>query len=55
MIRVDPVNRMDVDYDEIAEALSEDPGYFDAAQFKETKSTQYGRMIHEGRPDDHVR
>jgi propane monooxygenase coupling protein len=39
---------MGVDYDKISEALGEDPGYFDAAQFEETKSTRYRRMIHEG-------
>ena len=41
------VDRVDVDYDEISEALGEDPGYFDAGQFADTKSTQCGRMIHE--------
>jgi propane monooxygenase coupling protein len=47
MIRVDAVNRMDVIYDEISEALGEEPGYFDAAEFEENMSTHYGRMIHE--------
>jgi propane monooxygenase coupling protein len=47
MIRVDAVNRMDVVYDEISEALGEEPGYFDAAEFEENMSTHYGRMIHE--------
>lgn len=47
MIRVDAVRRMDIDYDEISEALGEEPGYFDAAQFEENMSTHYGRMIHE--------
>ena len=47
MIRVDATNRMDVDYDEISEALGEEPGYFDAAEFEESMSTHYGRMIHE--------
>jgi propane monooxygenase coupling protein len=46
MIRVDGVGRFDVDYDEVAEALGEEPGYFDAAQFEENMSTHYGRMIH---------
>ena len=55
MIRVDAVGRMDVVYDEISEALGEEPGYFDAAEFEENMSTHYGRMIHERRPDDHVR
>ncbi len=47
MIRVDAVGRMDVVYDEISEALGEEPGYFDAAEFEENMSTHYGRMIHE--------
>ena len=46
MIRVDAVRRMDVVYDEISEALGEEPGYFDAAEFEENMSTHYGRMIH---------
>ena len=47
MIRVDATHRMDVVYDEISEALGEEPGYFDAAEFEENMSTHYGRMIHE--------
>ena len=47
MIRVDATGRMDVVYDEISEALGEEPGYFDAAEFEENMSTHYGRMIHE--------
>jgi propane monooxygenase coupling protein len=47
MIRVDAVKRMDVVYDEISEALGEEPGYFNAAEFEENMSTHYGRMIHE--------
>jgi propane monooxygenase coupling protein len=47
MIRVDAVRQMDVIYDEISEALGEEPGYFDAAEFEENMSTHYGRMIHE--------
>ena len=46
MIRVDAEGRMDFDYDEISEALGEEPGYYDAAQFEENMSTHYGRMIH---------
>jgi propane monooxygenase coupling protein len=38
---------MDVVYDEVSEALGEEPGYFDAAEFEENMSTHYGRMIHE--------
>jgi len=46
MIRVDATGRMDVIYDEISDALGEEPGYFDAAEFEENMSTHYGRMIH---------
>ena len=46
MIRVDAVGRMDVVYDEVSEALGEDPGYFDQSEFEEDMSTHYGRMIH---------
>jgi propane monooxygenase coupling protein len=46
MMRVDAVGRMDVVYDEISEALGEEPGYFDAAEFEENMSTHYGRMVH---------
>ena len=46
MIRVDAVGRMDVIYDEVAEALGEESGSFDAAEFEEDMSTHYGRMIH---------
>jgi propane monooxygenase coupling protein len=47
MIRVDALRRMDVVYDEISEALVEEPGFFDASEFEENMSTHYGRMIHE--------
>jgi len=47
MIRVDADTRMDFVYDELAEALGEEPGFFDAAEFEENMSTHYGRMIHE--------
>jgi propane monooxygenase coupling protein len=46
MIRVDAVRRMDVIYDEISDALGEEPGFFDQAEFEENMSTHYGRMIH---------
>jgi len=46
MIRVDAVGRMDFVYDEISEALGEEAGFFDAAEFEENMSTHYGRMIH---------
>ena len=47
MIRVDATDRMDFVYDEISEALGEEQGFFDAAEFEENMSTHYGRMIHE--------
>jgi propane monooxygenase coupling protein len=47
MIRVDATGRMDVLYDEVSEALGEEPGFFDAAEFEENMSTHYGRMIHQ--------
>ena len=47
MIRVDAIGRMDVVYDEVSEALGEEPGFFNAAEFEENMSTHYGRMIHE--------
>ncbi len=46
MIRVDAVGRMDVVYDEVSEALGEEPGFFDQAELEEDMSTHYGRMIH---------
>jgi propane monooxygenase coupling protein len=47
MIRVDAIGRMDVVYDEVSEAAGEEPGWFDSAEFEESMSTHYGRMIHE--------
>ena len=46
MIRIDAVGRMDLIYDDVSEALGEEPGFFDAAEFEENMSTHYGRMIH---------
>jgi len=46
MIRVDAIGRMDFVYDDISEALGEEPGYFDQAEFEENMSTHYGRMVH---------
>ena len=46
MIRVDATGRMDFVYDDISEALGEEPGFFDAAEFEENMSTHYGRMVH---------
>lgn len=44
MIRVDGGNRIDVVYDEIADALGEEE--FDHAELEEIQSTHYGRMVH---------
>jgi propane monooxygenase coupling protein len=46
MMRVDAVGTMEVNYDEVSEALGEEPGFFDAAELEEDMSTHYGRMIH---------
>jgi propane monooxygenase coupling protein len=46
MMRVDAVGRMEVNYDEVSEALGEEPGYFNSAEMEEDMSTHYGRMIH---------
>ena len=46
MIRVDAIGRMDFVYDDISEALGEEPGFFDQAEFEENMSTHYGRMVH---------
>ena len=46
MIRVDCVGRMDFVYSEISEALGEEDGFYDAAEFEENMSTHYGKMIH---------
>jgi len=47
MIRVDADTRMDFLYDELAEALGEEPGSFSSADLEESMSTHYGRMVHE--------
>ena len=46
MMRVDAVGTVEVNYDEISEALGEEPGYFNSAELEEDMSTHYGRMIH---------
>jgi propane monooxygenase coupling protein len=46
MMRVDAEGMMEVNYDEISEALGEEPGYFNQAELEEDMSTHYGRMIH---------
>lgn len=47
MIRVDAEDKCEVVYDDISEALGEQEGFFDAAEFEENMSTHYGRMVHE--------
>jgi propane monooxygenase coupling protein len=47
MIRVDATGRMDVVYSDIDEAAGEEDGWFNSAEFEESMSTHYGRMIHE--------
>jgi len=47
MIRVDADTRVDFVYDELAEALGEEPGSFTSADLEESMSTHYGRMVHE--------
>ena len=47
MMRVDGQGRFDVVYSEIDEAAGEEPGWFNAAEFEESMSTHYGRMVHE--------
>ena len=46
MIRLDAVTRMDFVYDELSEALGEEPGSFTSADLEESMSTHYGRMVH---------
>ncbi|MGH3182116.1 MAG: propane 2-monooxygenase effector subunit MimD [Streptosporangiaceae bacterium] len=46
MIRVDGKGMFEVIYSEIDEAAGEEPGWFDAAEFEESMSTHYGRMVH---------
>jgi propane monooxygenase coupling protein len=46
MMRVDCAGNMEVNYDEISEALGEEPGAYGQAEFEEDMSTHYGRMIH---------
>ena len=46
MIRVDADRRMDVVYAEMDEAAGEEEGWFNSAEFEESMSTHYGRMVH---------
>jgi propane monooxygenase coupling protein len=47
MIRVDGGRRFDLVYADVDEAAGEEEGWFNAAEFEESMSTHYGRMIHE--------
>ena len=47
MMRVDSVGRFDLVYSDVDEAAGEEPGWFNSAEFEESMSTHYGRMIHE--------
>jgi propane monooxygenase coupling protein len=47
MIRVDAKHRMDLVYADVDEAAGKEEGWFDSAEFEESMSTHYGRMIHE--------
>jgi propane monooxygenase coupling protein len=46
MIRVDALGTMILDYNEMDEAAGEEEGWFSAAEFEESMSTHYGRMVH---------
>jgi propane monooxygenase coupling protein len=46
MIRVDGKGRFDVVYADVDEAAGEEEGWFNAAEFEESMSTHYGRMVH---------
>jgi len=46
MMRVDGEGRFDVVYADVDEAAGEEPGWFNAAEFEESMSTHYGRMVH---------
>jgi propane monooxygenase coupling protein len=46
MMRVDGVGRFDLIYADVDEAAGEEPGWFSAAEFEESMSTHYGRMVH---------
>ena len=46
MMRVDGVGRFDLIYSDVDEAAGEEPGWFSAAEFEESMSTHYGRMVH---------
>ena len=47
MMRVDGEGTFEVVYADVEEAAGEEPGWFNSAEFEESMSTHYGRMIHE--------
>ena len=47
MMRVDGEGTFEVVYADVDEAAGEEPGWFNSAEFEESMSTHYGRMIHE--------
>ena len=46
MIRVDAQGRTDLVYADVDEAAGEEEGWFNSAEFEESMSTHYGRMVH---------
>jgi propane monooxygenase coupling protein len=46
MIRVDGKGRFDLVYADVDDAAGEEEGWFNAAEFEESMSTHYGRMVH---------
>lgn len=47
MIRVDGKGKFELLYDDVDEAAGEEEGWFTSAEFEESMSTHYGRMIHQ--------
>jgi propane monooxygenase coupling protein len=47
MMRVDGRGMFELIYSDVDEAAGEEPGWFNSAEFEESMSTHYGRMIHE--------
>ncbi len=46
MIRIDAKGRTDLVYADVDEAAGEEEGWFNSAEFEESMSTHYGRMVH---------
>ena len=46
MMRVDGQGMFELVYADVDEAAGEEPGWFNAAEFEESMSTHYGRMVH---------